>query len=164
MSNYQDIINKYDYQLNIFEFAKEIDHDVNELNGDEFWNSIESYKWIYIDNDVLIWIGYPKFEIKKNKQNYIKLLNKQFDEGIEYKYINNKEFKEIYLGTIVSPRTIDINTHNKTKHLIVSPDCFKESLMMLKTDIAKNIRKLYISNGKLFKSYYKYIIELQQSN
>ena len=158
MTNYQDMINKYDYQLDIFEFANEIGEDMEKLYIDKFWNSIESDKWIYIDNDMLIWMGYNSAESKNNKQNYIKLLNENFSEVSDYKNINNKEFSKYAQAYL---ENIEFNNHNKTKHLIVSPQCFKESLMLLKTDKSKIIRKYYLLLERLFKSYSKYQLQLK---
>lgn len=49
-----------------------------------------------------------------------------------------------------------ISSGNRTKHLIVSPDCFKESLMMMNTTRAKQIRKYYVQVEKVFRQYMKY--------
>lgn len=56
----------------------------------------------------------------------------------------------------------DINTSNKTKHLIVSPDCFKQSLMILKTNKSKEIKKYYIELEKIFKFYLQYQNKYQE--
>lgn len=50
-----------------------------------------------------------------------------------------------------------VNTHNKTKHLIVAPDCFKESLMILKTSKSKVVRKYYLMLEKMYKLYQQYV-------
>ncbi|KAG4044307.1 hypothetical protein PC123_g20235 [Phytophthora cactorum] len=50
----------------------------------------------------------------------------------------------------------DIKSHNKTRHLLVSPDCFKQSLMMLEMSRAKEIRRYYVALEKIFKSYIRY--------
>lgn len=68
-------------------------------------------------------------EYKKNKQDYFNLL------------------KENSI----------INTHNKVKHLIVSPDCFKQSLMLLKTKCENQLfecskcKKNFTTNKNLLK-------------
>ena len=57
---------------------------------------------------------------------------------------------------------IEVNTHNKTKHLIVSPDSFKQSLMIVKTNKAKEIRKYYTELEKIFKFYLQYQSKYQE--
>ena len=52
---------------------------------------------------------------------------------------------------------VKINNHNKVKHLILSSDCFKNSLMLLQTLRAIEIIKYYIELEKLFKDYLKII-------
>jgi hypothetical protein len=45
---------------------------------------------------------------------------------------------------LCSIENIDINTHNKVKHIIVSPKCFKKSLIMLRTNKSEEIKDYYI--------------------
>ncbi len=45
---------------------------------------------------------------------------------------------------------------NKTKHLLVDPDVFKESLMLIQTDKAHQVRKYYLKLEKAFKMYMQY--------
>jgi len=39
--------------------------------------------------------------------------------------LNSSEFNKSYDYSNCKIENININSHNKTKHLIVSPDCFK---------------------------------------
>jgi len=148
--------------LTVKELLKHINYEFNELYFDKFWDSIKENLSIYIDNNMLIWMGYNCIEIKDSKKKYIILLKENFEEGNEYKIMNNKEFKDITLGTLMSLEKININTHNKTQHLIVSHDCFKQSLMMLRTNKAKEIKKYYIELEKIFKFYLEYQNQYQQ--
>jgi len=151
-----DIIKENCEILTVKELLNIINYDYNELYIDKFWNHIENDKWLYIDNDMLIWIGYSYNEIKNSKINYMRILTNNFEEDIDYKLINNKEFKQsskLLLGALENK---EINTHNKTKHIIVSPDCFKQSLMLLRTDKSKEIKKYYIELEKIFKFYLEY--------
>jgi hypothetical protein len=51
-----------------------------------------------------------------------------------------------YIGysDINSGKKTYINTHNKVKHIIVSPKCFKKSLIMLRTNKSEEIKDYYI--------------------
>ena len=51
---------------------------------DKFWNSIQNNIWVYIDNEMLIWMGYSNYDIKKGKLSYSKIL----ESNLEEKYIN----------------------------------------------------------------------------
>jgi hypothetical protein len=109
---------------------------------------------------MLIWMGYSNNEIKKGKLSYSKLLELNFDVNVDYKMINNKEFKENARSLNKDLENIDMP--NKTKHLITSPDCFKQSLMLLRTDRAKEIRNYYTELEKVFKYYLQYQSKYQQ--
>ncbi len=141
MTNLIDINNE---MLSVKDILKVVNYNIGNIYIDKFWDSIQYNKWIYIDNDMLLWMGYNCEELKDNKKKYIKLLHNNFEEVNDYKLINNKEFLEISKCPLRSLENININTHNKTQHLIVSPDCFKESLMLLRTEKSKNIKKYYV--------------------
>jgi len=54
------------------------------------------------------------------------------------------------------------NIHNRTKHIIISPKCFKKSLMMLKTKKSEEIRDYYVELEEICKDYIKY--QLKEKN
>ena len=146
-------INNYTNKLDIKEFLIEIEYNIDNLYIDKFWESITDDKWIYINNEMLIYIGYSNIDINNGKRKYLNLITNEFEEIIDYKLLNKSEFSKCPIGHL---ENIEINTHNKTKHLIVSPDCFKQSLMMMRTEKAKQIKKYYIELEKIFKFYLQY--------
>ena len=147
IANLIDINNEI---LSVKDILKAVNYNVNDIYIDKFWDSIQNDKWIYIDNVMLSWMGYNRNEIKKNKQDYMNLLKENFEEHIEYKILNSKEFLNISKCQTLALDNTEINNHNKVKHLIVLPDCFKESLMLLKTEKSKNIKKYYVEIEKIF--------------
>lgn len=155
-------INVNDKMLTVKELLNNMNYPMNELYIDKFWNNIENDKWIYIDNDMLKYIGYSENDISSSKRTYSILLKDNFEENIDYKIFNNKEFKENSKCVVTHLENTNINTHNKTKHLIVSPDCFKQSLMLLRTEKAKEIRKYYTELEKIFKFYLQYQTKYQE--
>ena len=116
-------------QLTIHEFIEQNDLRVDQLYVDKFWSNISEEKWLYIGNDMLKWIGYNHNEDRYNKKYYCELLSASFVENEDYKFCSSSEIKESY---VVPNHHIELPTQisggNRTKHLIVSPDCFKESL------------------------------------
>jgi len=105
---------------------------------------------------MLIWMGYSETDINASKRRYINILKEKFKEDIDYKLINNKEFHESSKCSLEHLENKEINTHNKTKHLIVSPDCFKYTLMLIRTEKADKVREYYIELEKIFKFYLEY--------
>lgn len=152
--NISECINVNENLLTVTELLEKINYPYNKLYLDKFWDCITDEKWLYINSEMLIWMGYSKNEIKKGKLSYSKLLDSNFDETVDYKMINNKEFKNN--AKSLSKDLENVELHNKTKHLMISPDCFKQSLMLLKTDKAKEIRSYYIALEKIFKLYLEY--------
>ena len=85
-----ELVDKYINKLDVNDFLSEIDFNIDKIYIDKFWNSIEHDKWLYIDDNMLIWMGYTYNEVKKSKQAYINLLNEHFNINDDYKLINNK--------------------------------------------------------------------------
>ena len=154
-----ELIMKYNNQLTIKDLMVELNYEINDLYIDKFWNNIKDDKWIYINDELLEWFGYASNIANryKNKDRYVELLKSNFNETIDFKQLNALEFKNVYVGVdphIEVPK--DINEHSKVKHLIVSPDTFKQSLMLLQTSKAKTIREYYVNLEKVFKLYLQY--------
>lgn len=160
--NINEIIINNKELLSVKDLLNKLNYNFNELYVDKFWDSIENDKWIYIDHNMLIWMGYNSEEDKNNKQNYIKILKENFEIDIDYKLLNTTSFNNSLSMLKVHLKNIEINNHNKTKHLIISPDCFKQSLMILRTEKAKEIKKYYIELEKIFKLYIQYQNEYQK--
>ena len=160
--NINEIIINNKELLSVKDLLNKLNYNFNELYVDKFWDSIENDKWIYIDHNMLIWMGYNSEEDKNNKQNYIKILKENFEIEIDYKLLNTTSFNTSLSMLKVHLKNIEINNHNKTKHLIISPDCFKQSLMILRTEKAKEIKKYYIELEKIFKLYIQYQNEYQK--
>ena len=154
-----NIININNNILTVKELLNLFKYEFNDLYIDKFWNNIESNKWVYIDNEMLKYIGYSGNNIRIGKQTYNKLLNDNFKENIDYKSLFSKDFS-MYVKTYIE--NSNLNTHNKTKHLIVSPKCFKKSLMMLRTSKSEEIRDYYIELEEIFNFYLQYQNKYQE--
>ena len=111
---------------------------------------------------MLIWMGYYDIDINASKICYLNILKDNFEESIDYKLLNNKEFINNSKCELTHLENITINSHNKTKHLIISPDCFRQSLMLIKTTKAKQIRKYYVEVENIFKFYLQYQSKYQE--
>lgn len=157
-----DIIDINKPLLAVKELLKCVNYEYNTLFLDKFWINIKDDMWIYIDDSMLKYIGYNRSEYKKNKQDYLNILKENFELNCDYKLLFSKDFEEFSKCQKLALSNSIINEHNKVKHLIVSPDCFKQSLMLLKTDKAKEIKKYYIELEKVFKLYLEYQNEYQK--
>jgi hypothetical protein len=88
--NLLNIIKESNSLLPINEFLIKINYNVDNLYLGKFWNNIKDDIWIYIDNEMILWMEYK--EIKKGKEMIIKFLSKYFKEDEDYKILNNDEF------------------------------------------------------------------------
>lgn len=152
-------------QLTIQEFMVQNELSMDKLYVDKFWSNISEDKWLYIGDEMLEWVGYSTTNDERQlKQRYIQILDSNFEDNVDYRYLNASEMKNLYVtpGHNIELPT-QISNGNRTKHLIVSPDCFKESLMIMNTSRAKQIRKYYVQIEKLFKQYMKYCDEYKDA-
>jgi DNA-directed RNA polymerase subunit RPC12/RpoP len=158
-----NILNKYDNQLTILELLNEINYDVKNIYINKFWDNIEHDKWIYIDNELILWLDYK--DIKRGKEFIIRILKQYFKESDDYKLLNNSEFVlEDFCSTLKVEQNINEEkrgAHNK-QYIIVSPDCFKELCMHVGTSRSKEIKKYYIELEKIFKFYLQYQNKYQE--
>ena len=162
--NLKDIVSKHDTLLTVKELLHFSNYDISNLYIDRFWDNIKDDKWIYLDNELILWMEYR--DIKIGKEKIIKFLNREFEEGEDYKILNNNEFE---LNAFCSAGAVKQNkneekrgAHNK-QYIVTSPDCFKELCMHIGTSKSKEIKKYYITLEKIFKFYLEYQ-NLYQSN
>ena len=151
-----NIININKPLLTVKELLNTINYEYNDMFLDKFWQNIKDDMWIYIDDNMLKYIGYSETDINSAKRTYIIILKENFENDNDFKLLNSKEFLNNLKCVITHLENSNINTHNKVKHLIVSPDCFKQSLMLLKTQKSKEIKKYYIELERVFKFYLEY--------
>jgi hypothetical protein len=67
IGNLTSIINTNEELLSVKELLNKLEYNYNELYVDKFWDNIENDKWIYIDNNMLIWMGYAELDINSSK-------------------------------------------------------------------------------------------------
>jgi hypothetical protein len=119
---------KEDFKLlTIKELLNKINYNLNNIYIDRFWYSIKDDKWIYLDNELILWLEYK--DIKCGKEFILRLLKLHFQENVDYKILNNTEFDiNNFCFTLKVEQNINEEkrgAHNK-QYITVSPDCFKE--------------------------------------
>ena len=154
--NLKEIVEQSGKLLTIKELLVHIDYDISNLYIDRFWDNIKDDKWIYLDNELILWMEYK--DIRRGKESITKLLKRNFQEDEDYKILNNNEFEiDEFYTAMISTRNEDENRglHNK-QYIVTSPDCFKELCMHVGTSKSKEIKKYYITLEKVFKFYLEY--------
>jgi phage anti-repressor protein len=156
--------------LTIYDFIKYTNYPI-----DNFFDNLNEEMPIYITKELIEWCGYSG-SAEKQKQSFSKLLS-NFEEGKDYWIYSNKEYEEYYnpiysQGYIENSDNLDTSNRkickykyphpdefvgkNKTKHLVLTTDCFKMIMMMLTTPKAHTIRLYFLGTDKLVKIYVKY--------
>jgi len=153
--NYELIsyIDKYNYQI-------------NKIYIDKFWSNINNKDWIYVDEQLIEWIGYKKNSC--GKQKFINIIKENFKEGIDFKMYNYEQLNNIFhLSLEINENNKEILAykdklkyiHNRTTHIILSPKGFKKSLMLIRTEKANQIRDYYVDIEDLCLEFNKYLLQ-----
>jgi hypothetical protein len=156
--------------LSIQEFIKNNQYSINPIYFDRFWETISNKTWIYIDDELIEWVGY-KMNVITAKQKYMDIIKKNFTENQDYKIYNYDQVKDIFHisqeiyenNDAISPFKDRIlnNLHNRSLYIILHPRCFKKSLMMIRTTRANDIRDYYVDIEEIYLDYSKYQLSLE---
>ena len=152
---------------------------------DRFFHNLQEDMPIYFNNTNIEYFGYNG-TIKKQKESIKRLINTNFSEyeDILWWDYSNNEYGEFYESqTQEEPPLESLKAHqcaftklatkqypiveygrnkNKTKHILVMPDMFREMLMLCKTDKGKIIRHYYITLVKILELYKEYQLIFRQ--
>lgn len=156
--NISEIVKLDTKLLTIKELFTKVNYNLNNIYIDKFWDSIQDDKWVYIDEELMFWLGYK--DIRFGKESINKLLKRNFIENEDYKILSNEEFNiNDFCSAMMAKQTAlkedNRGAHNK-QYITVSPDCFKELCMHVGTGKSKEIKKYYIELEKVFKFYLEY--------
>ena len=144
-------------------------YNLDKLYVDKFWNNINHKHWLYVDEELISWMGFNK---SNGRQKYVDIIKDNFKFNEEFKTYDYDELTNVFHSPVrVNEINKEIlrykdkltNVHNRTIHLIISPRCFKKSLMMIKTKRANEIRDYYVDVEELCLEFNKYLIEIIKS-
>ena len=154
--------------LPINEFITNNGYNINDIYINKFWNSIRDKSWIYIDDELIDWIGFNNIS---GKTKYMDIIKKNFKKDNDYKIYNYDEVKDIFhppnreyeINITLDPfkERILNNLHNRALYIILHPRCFKKSLMMIRTERANDIRDYYVDIEELYFEYNKYQLSFE---
>ncbi len=158
--------------LTIQEFIHKSKYPIDNFMVDNFFVNLNDDIPIYVTNELIEWCGYSG--IHDDKKRRLKDLLQGFEETKDYWIYSNKEYYEYYDKSICGKPQIGSDQlkpnyphpdtfigKNKTKHIVLTVQCFKMILMMLTTNKAHQIRLYYISLEQLIKTYSKYQLYCQ---
>jgi phage anti-repressor protein len=151
--------------LTIEEFIRITAYPIDAFMIDKFWNTLEEGQLIYVDDELISWMGYSSLTQKERKKHFVESISKYFDEKEYYIYDNKKYSLFLEAGKTASKFYPQIKTgrgYATTKHLLLTSDCLKTMMMSINTNKAKQIRRYYLELEKVFKLYSNYQSQLRE--
>jgi hypothetical protein len=145
--------------LSVVDFIHETSYPIDTFMIDRFWNTINDEQLIYVDDELIKWMGYANEEVRMRKRDFMYLL-KGSSEGSDYFHYSNDEYKEFFVcvmaHTNIYPLPGEGRGYSSAKHLLLSPDALRSTMMRVNTSRGNQVRQYYIDLEKLFKNYVKY--------
>ena len=146
--------------LTVIEFIKVTEFPIDAFMIDRFWNTMEEDRLIYVDDELISWMGYNCASLKDRKKDFVHMLL-PYICGDDYYNYTNTEYKE-FLGSLAKkqkllyPPAPTARGSVNTKHLLVTPSTLKSVALRLSTKRGNRIRKHFVSIDNLIKLYTKY--------
>ncbi len=134
--------------LQLTQIAEQYNIQVDQLYIDRFWSSLYSDKWIYIDSEIVQWIGYSEAKVKEGKRYVLGKLREQFVEGTDFKLVRIEDIEQY---DVISHIDTDMIRTNSV--LIVDPDVFKELLLTMSTTKARQVQKYFLAVERLCRKF-----------
>jgi hypothetical protein len=160
MVNIQHTALAADHMLTIVEFIEVTKYPIDTFMIDRFWNTMEHNRLIYVDDELISWMGYSANTIAHRKAIFCKMLPQN---GIGYREYSGAEYKKWYKtnGCNIYPNPKEFTGKGRTKHLLLEPDCLRNIMMRVNTTKGDQVRKYYTDLEKLFKAYIIYQTQYQ---
>ena len=165
MENYiETALDASEELLTVIEFIEVTQFPIDAFMIDKFWNTMEEDRLIYVDDELIQWMGYANKTAKNRKRDFLYLLSSS-----TYRFYNysNSEYVDFLEGEN-SPHNKNLYPPAPTargsvtmKHLLLTPDCLRAVMMRVNTSKGNEVRQYYISLEKLFKTYIKYQMEFK---
>lgn len=164
--HYIDIAIKFDDFLKISDFVILTKFPIDLKMLDMFWNNFNKDCPIYLDDNLIRWLGYQG-ELRTMKGNFLKFVRNNDISIIVYNQLEYSKFfnKQINNGNIID-RYIDPKNINKKanniNHILIDVYDFKKLVLMLKTTNGDRLRNHFISMDYLLQTYLKYQCEYEK--
>ena len=157
--------------MTVMEWVIATNYPIDRLYLDKFWYSLQEGQLIYVDDELIRWMGYESARCCDRKPKFMKLLAAtQMRRDVDYFEYSNDEYATFLsdhakndknsvrpIGrTEFYPPVDQSNGKGMTKHLLLTADCLRGVMMCLSTAKAGEIRAYYIALEKLFRAYITY--------
>jgi MSV199 domain len=175
--------------LSIVEFIRSRNIAIDSFMVDRFWSTLQDNRLIYVDDELIRWMGYESASVANRKTVFMKILASK-TEGVDYFHYSGAEYSEhilipyaaalnlgqpqgdtaalaenlvLPLGSTRLYPEID-RGHGKgtQKHLLLTPKCLKIVMMQVSTAKGDQVREYYFTIEMVFKEFVQYHFECKQ--
>jgi hypothetical protein len=121
--------------LTVVDFIHETAYPIDTFMIDRFWNTINDERLVYVDDELIRWMGYSNEETRKRKRDFMYLLKEanEGSEGMDYYHYSNDEYKEFFAGVIapanIYPPPGEGRGYVSAKHFLLSPNTLRSTMM-----------------------------------
>ena len=151
--------------LTVIEFIEVTEFPIDAFMIDRFWNTMEEDRLIYVDDELIRWMGYRCASVTDRKRDFVDMLHPYMCGDDYYNYTtkeyNNFLAREDSHSKNIYPPAPTARGSVTMKHLLLTPDCLRAVMMRVNTARGNEVRQYYISLEKLFKTYIKYQMEFK---
>jgi hypothetical protein len=151
--------------LTVVDFIHETAYPIDTFMIDRFWNTINDDQLIYVDDELIKWMGYSCEELRTRKRDFMKLL-KEVNEGSDYFHYSNDDYKEFLSCAMAHDKLYPLPAVGKglvnAKHLLLTSKCLRMTMMRVSTSRGDQVREYYWALEDLFKNYVKYQSEYEK--
>src|ERR1700744_1591611 len=90
--------------LSILDFIKQSNFPIDCFMIDRFWNTLKDDQLIYVDDELITWMGYANLTPQDRKKDFIKLLS-CYQSNIDYHHYDRENYIK-FLSGVIAPNNI----------------------------------------------------------
>jgi hypothetical protein len=147
--------------LTILDFIRITTYPIDKLYINKFWASLQDDQLIYINDDLIRWMGFDAAQMHHRKMCFTDLMKKN---GIRYIEYNNDQYAQFKIGknTSLFPPVSTGKGTGTLKHILLDSDSLKLAMLNIGNGKGRHIREHYLSLEKLLFVYMRYQCEFRR--
>ena len=165
-NSYIDKALEYDDMLTVIDFITTTNYPIDKLYIDKFWATLQEDKLIYVNDELLQWMGFNAKTNYHRKDHFLRLLD---NNKISYNCYTNEEYREFLESLFGDSKNNSLypeiptykNSHG-IKHILLTTKSFKRTMMCIDTNNGKSVQDYYLALEDLFKFYIDYQMQYKE--
>ena len=152
--------------LTVIDFITTTNYPIDKLYIDRFWATLKNNMLIYVNDELIQWMGFEAKLDRHRKQVFIDLLK---HNEIEYKEYSNEKYSEFLTSVRTDVKNISLypelptyKNANKITHILLTSNSLKCAMMAIGNGKAKRVREYYLALEDLFDLYVDYQMQYKE--